>query len=193
MLLREGAAFPLALAVQSRRGAPIGEVFTFASGLYFRGKVAYSARFARTPAGVHGAWVITAGRGLLPTHTPVNSEDLQDFGTVSIDVGCEAYRRPLLRDARRLNRALGREAEVVLLGSIASGKYTELLLEVFGSRLLFPDSFVGRGDMSRGGLMLRASRSGEELTYAPVRGAVVNGKRPPRLPRIPYRSESGTL
>jgi hypothetical protein len=71
---------------------------------------------------------------------------------------------------------------VVLLGSIATGKYTSALLEVFGRRLLFPAAFVGRGDMSRGGLLLRAARSGEELSYIPVAGATLHGPRPPKLP-----------
>jgi hypothetical protein len=69
----------------------------------------------------------------------------------------------------------------VLLGSIASGKYADVLLEVFGTRLKFPVSFVGRGDMSRGGLMLRCVAAGQELEYVPVAGAVRHGPRPPRL------------
>ena len=69
----------------------------------------------------------------------------------------------------------------MLLGSIASGKYVEVLLPIFGERLLFPPSFIGRGDMSRGGLMLRCAASGEELDYIPVAGAIRQGKRPPRL------------
>ena len=73
---------------------------------------------------------------------------------------------------------------VVLLGSIATSKYVEPLLEVFGDRLLFPAEFVGRGDMSRGGLMLRSARAGAELTYVPVAGATRRGPRPARLPRI---------
>ncbi|MBV9081410.1 MAG: hypothetical protein JOZ62_01940, partial [Acidobacteriaceae bacterium] len=71
----------------------------------------------------------------------------------------------------------------VLLGSVASAKYTEPLLKVFGERLVFPIDFVGRGDMSRGGLMLRCARSGTELPYVPVHGAVLHGARPPRLKR----------
>jgi hypothetical protein len=35
--------------------------------------------------------------------------------------------------------------------------------------------------MSRGGLMLRAAASGEELDYVPVAGAIRRGARPPRL------------
>ena len=73
---------------------------------------------------------------------------------------------------------------MVLLGSIASAKYVDILLEVFGDRLLFPVEFVGRGDMSRGGLLLRSVRAGEQLTYVPVRGAVRHGPRPPKLPPI---------
>jgi hypothetical protein len=69
----------------------------------------------------------------------------------------------------------------VLLGSIASAKYTGPLLGTFGDRLLFPKEFVGRGDMSRGGLMLRCVDTMTELTYVPVRGAERHGERPPKL------------
>ena len=70
---------------------------------------------------------------------------------------------------------------VTLLGSIASDKYVTALLEVFGERLTFPKVFVGRGDMSRGGLLLRSARYDVELEYVPVMGAVRHGPRPPRL------------
>jgi hypothetical protein len=64
---------------------------------------------------------------------------------------------------------------------VATGKYVDVLLEVMGERLLFPVDFVGRGDMSRGGLLLRAAEQGRELHYEPVAGAVRRGRRPPRL------------
>jgi hypothetical protein len=76
----------------------------------------------------------------------------------------------------------------VLLGSIASAKYVDVLEPVFRSRLLFPSEFVGRGDMSRGGLLLRCVRAGLELTYGPVIGAVRTGVRPPRLAPLPRAS-----
>jgi hypothetical protein len=60
----------------------------------------------------------------------------------------------------------------------------DVLLEALGDRLLFPSEFVGRGDMSRGGLMLRCVRENRELEYAPVAGATRHGKRPPRLVRV---------
>ena len=59
----------------------------------------------------------------------------------------------LLASARALDEEIGPECEVVLLGSIASAKYVDVLTDVFGERLLFPIDFVGRGDMSRGGLL----------------------------------------
>ncbi|HEU4438341.1 MAG TPA: hypothetical protein VFT36_03785, partial [Methylomirabilota bacterium] len=65
----------------------------------------------------------------------------------------------------------------------ASDKYVGVLLEVFGERLTFPAAFVGRGDMSRGGLLLRCVRAGRELQYVPVAGAVRHGPRPARLAR----------
>jgi hypothetical protein len=71
----------------------------------------------------------------------------------------------------------------VLLGSVANAKYTTPLLEVFAERLRFPSDFVGRGDMSRGGLMLRRVRENLELPYAPVSGSILHGKRPSKLAR----------
>jgi hypothetical protein len=76
------------------------------------------------------------------------------------------------------------DCQIVLLGSIASGKYVDILGRVFGERLVFPADFVGRGDMSRGGLMLRRVREGRELDYTPVLTAVRRGPRPPKLPRL---------
>jgi hypothetical protein len=184
LVLSPRAAFPLAWRVQAG-GAPLGEVFRFASGLYFRGKLAYAEAFARPPAGVPGALVIVPGAGLVPPDVPVRDRDLRAFAEVPVDADDGRFRAPLERDARLLAARLGRRAEVVLLGSIASDKYVRPLLAVFGERLLFPAAFVGRGDMSRGGLMLRAARAGEELEYLPVQGAVRHGPRPPRLPRLP--------
>jgi hypothetical protein len=105
---------------------------------------------------------------------------------VPVDEDDARFRLPLLESARLLDGALGPEVQIVLLGSVASTKYVAPLLSLFGARLLFPKEFVGRGDMSRGGLLLRCVRAGSELEYAPVQGAVLHGRRPPRLPRIPH-------
>ena len=86
---------------------------------------------------------------------------------------------------RNYCRNAGKRCEVVLLGSIATAKYVEPLLAIFGERLLFPSAFVGRGDMSRGGLMLRSVREDAELAYEPVSSAVLHGPRPPKLPKLP--------
>src|SRR6185369_11016919 len=87
----------------------------------------------------------------------------------------------LLRDARLLEQNAGPACQYLLLGSIATEKYAEPLINVFGDRLLFPVEFVGRGDMSRGGLMLRRAGSGEPLSYVSLRGAVRRGRRPAKL------------
>ena len=68
------------------------------------------------------------------------------------------------------------------LGSISTQRYVEPLLTAFGTRLLFPPAFLGRGDMSRGGLLLRAAAAANELAYEPLAGAVRHGKRPAKLP-----------
>jgi hypothetical protein len=178
ILLNERAAFPLALRLRSA-GLPLGEAFSFLSGLYFRGKLIYAGRFARPPAGQPGVQVITTDRGLLPVDTAVGAHDLRQFGTVDIRAGAPEYRAPLQRDLSRLRQL--ENLEIVLLGSVATGKYVDVLLEIMGERLLFPVEFVGRGDMSRGALLLRAAEAGRELTYEPVAGAVRRGRRPPRL------------
>jgi hypothetical protein len=177
MLLREGASFPLAQRVRSSEGAPIGQVFSFLSGLYFRGKAAYARAFA--PAG--GSFVITPDRGLLPIDEPITADMLRAFASIDVHHEDARFTEPLARDARRVARTLGDEHQVLLLGSIASKKYVAVLGAIFGPRLLFPSDFVGRGDMSRGGLLLRAARAGAELAYEPVLGAQRRGKRPPRL------------
>jgi hypothetical protein len=175
ILLNERAAFPLAQRLRSRSGVTLGEAFSFLSGLYFRGKLAYAHRFARPPRGRPGVQVITTDRGLLAADASVGVNDLRAFGRVDIRADDPAYRAPLARDASRLSEAP--DVEVVLLGSVATGKYIDILLELMGERLLFPTAFVGRGDMSRGALLLRAAREGRELDYQPVAGAVRRGRR----------------
>jgi hypothetical protein len=181
LVFREQAEFDLALRLRSREGVMLGEVMSFLSGLYFRGKLTYALTFARPPAGVDGTLVITPNEGLLPPYERMRLRRLRRFATVNISENDSRYARPLQRDARRLLAAVGPDCEVVLLGSVATGKYVDILLEIFGERLLFPFEFVGRGDMSRGGLMLRCVDAGRELTYVPVSGAVRHGPRPPRL------------
>jgi hypothetical protein len=180
ILFRDEAAFPLAREVR-QRGAPLGEVFAFLSGLYFRGKLAYARAFARPPAGVPGVVVITSCEGLVSPDQIVDLPRLLRYAEVDIDAGEDRYRTPLTRDARLLAEAAGPQCDFVLLGSVASAKYVEPFQEAFGERLLFPADFVGRGDMSRGGLMLRAVDAGVELHCIPVAGAQRHGQRPPRL------------
>ena len=182
MVLSERASFDLAQRVRVGGGAPLGEVFSFLSGLYFRGKLTYARAFANPLDGHAGVFVITPTDGLRPDDEPVDLARLRRFASVDIAGDDPRYREPLDRDARQLARRIGPAGEVVLLGSIATGKYVEPLLAVLGERLRFPADFVGRGDMSRGGLLLRSARAGTELAYVGVRDAVRRRPRPPRLP-----------
>ena len=180
MLVREQAQFDI--AVKLRKGAAtFGEVYSFISGLYFRGKMAYSEAFQAPPPGIPPALVIVPGTGLVPPETPVTIEQLEAIAGIPVDERNDVYRDALLRSAKLLDEYAGPNCSYVLLGSVASGKYTDPLLEIFGDRLLFPVDFVGRGDMSRGGLMLRSARSGTQLVYTPIQGAARHGARPPRL------------
>lgn len=172
-VLSPKATFPVAALLQSE-GVPIGDLFAHMSGLYFRGKITYARRFGR-------AFVITPDRGLVPAEESVTSQVLVRFADAEISLENPEYRLPLEQTARDLSATAGNESQFVLLGSVASEKYVQVLTTIFGSRLVFPSAFVGRGDMSRGGLLLRAAASGEELEYVPVVGAVRRGSRPPKL------------
>ena len=188
MILSPRASFALATELRGE-GAPLGEVFSFVSGLYFRGKLAYARHFARPPdpadpAAPEGVLVITPNAGLRAANTRVTLESFQRFASEPIEAGNRRYLEPLVRSARALHAAVGPDCDIVLLGSIASGKYVDVLLPVFGERLLFPSDFIGRGDMSRGGLMLRCVLTGHELEYIPVAGAVRRGQRPAKLEPI---------
>ena len=179
-LLDARAAFELAVRVRGA-GAPLGDVMSFLSALYFRGKLTYARRFAAPPAGCAGALVITPDRGLVPPEATITSGDVRAFARVPIDADERRYVEPLRSAAHDLRERLPRSAEVVLLGSIATPKYVDVLLAAVGPALRFPSDFVGRGDMSRGGLLLRAARAGVELDYRPVDGAARRGRRAAKL------------
>ncbi len=188
-VLSEHAQSDVALRLRSADGAPIGEVFSFVSGLYFRGKLTYARAFAAPPEQDHpvvgsGVLVITPNAGLRSPDTRVSATAIAGWAQADVHAANDSYRRPLEQSARALRSAVG-DSDIVLLGSVASPKYVDVLLGIFGRQLLFPSSFVGRGDMSRGGLLLRHAASGEELDYIPVEGAVLHGVRPPKLPPLP--------
>jgi hypothetical protein len=181
MILSDRAQFEPAKKLRSKMGATIAEVFTFLSGLYFRGKIAYANAFACTSNGDCGVFVITPTRGLVDAKSTITLSDLREFASVEIDDEDSRYRIPLERSVRQLAKILSPDCDIVLLGSIATGKYVDVFLKHFEERLRFPADFVGRGDMSRGGLMLRCAADRTELRYISVAGAVLNGKRPPKL------------
>jgi hypothetical protein len=178
-VLSPNATFSLAARLRGE-GVPIGELFAHMSGLYFRGKITYAQKFGR-------AFVITPDQGLIPAETTITSQVLVRYADGDIDLGNPRYRMPLEQTARALGDEAGTDAQFVLLGSIASEKYVQVLSAIYGSRLVFPATFIGRGDMSRGGVLLRAAAASQELEYIPVVGAVRRGTRPPKLaPVIPF-------
>jgi len=153
----------------------LGRAFAFMSGLYFRGKLAYAEQFGE-------ALVITPTRGLQDPDRPFSLALLREFAVGDVSLDNPDYRSALEKDVIALASRIGAKARVVLLGSVASGKYVDVLLPILGERLRYPVAFVGRGDMSRGGLLLRSAASGEELEYGPlVAGVRPRGPRPPKL------------
>ena len=174
ILLNANSQAVTALEFRSGR-LSLGRAFAFMSGLYFRGKLSYAERFGE-------AVVITPTRGLQPASLPFNLKLLQEFAVGDVSLDNPEYRLALERDAKALARRVGAGGQVVLLGSVASGKYVDILLPILGDRLRYPVSFIGRGDMSRGGLLLRSAASGEELEYGPLTAGVrPRGPRPPKL------------
>ena len=161
-----------ALAQRLRRGeaVPLGEIFSFLSALYFRGKLAYARAFAQPPPGATGVLIITPTAGLLPHDAPIQLSRLRGFARVPISQKHSLYRRSLLRDAKKLAAQLDPDCEIVLLGSIASGKYLGILTGALGERLRVPEDFIGMGDMQRGALLLRCVQDKRELRYIEVAG-----------------------
>jgi predicted kinase len=183
LLFRPEASFPIAAQLRSPGGAPLGDVFSFVSGLYFRGKRAYAEAFGKAPGGLSAGLVISPCEGLRFLYEPVTVQRLRSWADVDIDEDNRAFTEPLIEHAAALDRALGASAQFVLLGSVATDKYVKPLGLVLGPRLMFPPDFLGRGDMSRGALLLRAAREGIELPYAPVEGSRRHGPRPPSITR----------
>ena len=195
ILLRPGSGAVLASRLETGT-LTLGEAFAFLSGLYFRGKLTYALAFGR-PARKHGpgALVITPTRGLVSPDAPVTASLLREFATVDVAADDDRYRVPLERDLLALAADLPPAARVILLGSIASDKYVTFLIRALSGRLHYPPSFIGRGDMSRGGLLLRSARASTELAYDRLEAETVRrGRRPPKLeplhsPRGRFRLE----
>lgn len=185
-LMSPRAKFSLAVRYRSPEGVEIADAFEFMSSLYFRGKIAYARRFAvPSPViGGDGIFVITSGFGLVPPDWRITEERMKRMQKIDIDMSARNYVKPLRDHTKLLARALDAEpdAQVVLLGSVATGKYVDVLRPLLGDRLRFPSVFAGLGDMSRGGLMLRAAREGRELPYttldAPRHRTGGDGKMP---------------
>jgi hypothetical protein len=166
LLFRETAAFELANRLR-HAGASLGEIFSFISGLYFRGKLAYASAFCE-PLSSQSIFVITATHGLLAPDVPIRRERLYEMAQVPISASDPRYRIPLERDVTRLAAQIGKADEIVLLGSIGTPKYLGPLCGILGERVMVPSEFIGRGDMSRGSLMLRAVRDRTPLSYIPA-------------------------
>jgi hypothetical protein len=183
-LISPRARFDAALRYQSPEGVPIADAFAFMSALYFRGKIAYARQFAVPSPAIDGdgIFVITSGYGLVPQDWRITPERLKRMQKVDVDASSRSYTKPLREHANLLAQMLEADAEVILLGSVATGKYVDVLRPILGDRLRFPSTFAGLGDMARGGLMLRAARAQKELEYktldAPRHRTGGSGKMP---------------
>ena len=163
-LMSPRAQFEAAQLYRSPEGVPIALAFAFMSALYFRGKIAYALHFG----GLENTYVIAPGFGLVPPDWRITEERMKLLQRTPVDLTKRAYRKPLEREAKALAARIDEDTRVVLLGSVASGKYVDVLWPIFGDRLVFPGIFAGLGDMSRGGLLLRAMRANRELDYTPL-------------------------
>jgi hypothetical protein len=180
ILLKEGGASAPAQRLAAGE-LSLGDAFSFVSGLYFRGKIAYARHVAAAQRHAD-VFVITPTRGLQAPDVLVSRALLSEFVGVDLASGDPRYLEPLLRDLRALAARLAGGARVVLLGSVATAKYLEPIADVLGDRLCFPRDFVGRGDMSRGALLLQSVEAGRELEYVPFSTTAV--RRGPRAPGV---------
>lgn len=167
-VLRKSSRSDLAMRLRSAEGVSLGEVFTYLSALYFRGKLAYARSFAEPPSSSPGILIITPTAGLLAHDAAIRLSRLRGFGRVPIHLKNRTYRSALKRSARDLITRIGPHCEIVLLGSVATGKYLDILAPIFGRRFRVPAEFVGLGDMARGGLLLRCVRENRQLNYVEV-------------------------
>lgn len=163
-VLRKNSRSELARRLR-QEGVPLGEVFSFLSALYFRGKLAYAQAYATPPPNCPGILIITPTAGLVPHDAVIRTAKLRGFSRGRIHLKSTRYCASLRHSARKLALQVGAECELVLLGSLATGKYLDILAPIFGSRLRVPAEFIGRGDMSRGGLLLRCVRTNQQLSY----------------------------
>lgn len=177
-VLKKAAGSDLARRLRSPEGAPLGEVFSFLSALYFRGKLAYAQSFARPPSNGAGILIITPTAGLLPHDTMIRVSTLRGFSRVPINLKNRRYRYSLLRAVKRLATEVGPDCEVILLGSIASTKYIDILRPAFREQLRVPAQFIGLGDMSRGALLLRHVKENLELDYIAVASSCARVEAP---------------
>jgi hypothetical protein len=192
-IFRPEARSELARRLRTPEGASLAEVFSFFSALYFRGKLAYARTFAQPPVPSSGVLLITATAGLMPDGALVRMSTLRGFSRVPINVKNRRYRNALLRGVKQLAREIGPDCEVVLLGSIATGKYLDILNQALGQQLRVPAEFVGLGDMSRGALLLRCVKEQRELNYITVAAASERCLRPRVTPEAVQPSLETTL
>ncbi|MGH7872435.1 MAG: hypothetical protein ACREQO_09470 [Candidatus Binatia bacterium] len=191
-LLKKNSRADLALRLRGA-GAPLGEVFTYLSALYFRGKLTYAQTYAEPPPGCPGILIITPTAGLVPHDSSIQLTKLRGFSRVPIHLKNRLYCSSLRHSARKLAVNLDPDCELILLGSVGTRKYLDILAPIFGERLRIPAEFVGLGDMSRGGLLLRCVRENCQLNYIDAASVTTPGPKRSRMnrPNIGKQPEMG--
>lgn len=150
----------------------LGEAFSRISALYFWGKLAYARHFGRGRPHLEAVQIITPSRGLMAANAPVTAQLLDEFADTAIGAAEARYRDALTESLVRLTEEAGEAAEFVFLGSLATPKYTSLLIEQLGAAVLTPASFVGMGNMRRGSVLLRSVDEELPLRLVSLREAV---------------------
>ena len=99
MVMNPQANFELARTLRGTSGAPLGAVFSFVSGLYFRGKMSYARAFGHAAANEASSFVMTAGGGLCRLDEPVTLSRLHGWRGVEVDERNPHFTAPLQRPA----------------------------------------------------------------------------------------------
>ena len=181
-LIDGSSASSLAQQLQTESGAPLCEVFAFLSSLYFRGKLAYARAFARPPHAMRGVFIVTPGAGLCTKRRLSPRRPRRVCGGRGRSRNPH-FVAPLLRDVQALV-ASASSTRASCCSAASLRQVRRAAAAGVRERLLFPADFVGRGDMSRGGLCCAPRAKASELDYLPVLGATRHGPRAARLPRI---------
>ena len=146
----------------------------------------YASRFGRPPPSLPPALVITPTRGLQSPSLPISRSLIEEFASLDWHRPTRAF---WIRSSRVRVSFVHRSSQRCAWSCSGASRRAGTSSRWRASSRAgcnYPAEFVGRGDMSRGGLLLRHAEEGRELDYVPLAaGLTRHGAKPPKLPPLP--------